>query len=124
MPLPLSLTRFMEFKYINLLTFKTKWKNLKFDCIKLAPRKLNTKIFKDLSDLNRFFNGSIIDATSRKSPKQKAKYAGCFKLSDNYEYYLKLNVGAKGCKFSIATENPNKTNAENSLQQLAFLLTA
>ena len=123
MPLPFSLVKFMEFKYISFSSFKERWRALKSECVKINHRKANPKLFNDIGDLNRFFSGLIIDLRSANPRTQKAKYGGVFTLPDNYEYFVKINKGAKGCKISVATDNPNKMHAENSVQQFAFLFT-
>ena len=113
----------MEFKYVSTGTFREHWRSLKTDCLKIKRAKHNTKLFRDLDDLNRYFGGMLVDLRSAAPRTQKLKYAGLFHLPDGFEYFIKFGVGQRRCKLSIATKNTSKDTAEKVLQQLAFLLT-
>ena len=123
LPLPITINKFMEFKHSDKNTFKNKWKENKYQIVKIKGRQVNSTFFKSDADLNKYFNNSTIDVSSTQPGKSKKKIGCIFELPDQKEYLLKISTKGTQCKIQITTPNGSPMYCEYILQILSFLLT-
>ena len=123
-PLPITINKFMDFKHFDRNNFKNKWKEIKFQIIKIKGRQLNSTFIKSDSDLNKYFNNSATDISSIKPGKSKKKLGCIFELPDQKEYLLKITTKDIQCKIQITTIHGSSMYCEYILQIFSFLLTS
>mmetsp|Transcript_33291 Transcript_33291/g.30235 ORF Transcript_33291/g.30235 Transcript_33291/m.30235 type:complete len:167 (+) Transcript_33291:4832-5332(+) len=112
-PLPFTLNKYMVWRSYDITGYKQNWKRAKPNMVKIGYRNINAKFIKSPSDLNRFFDSSLVDVTPTLNPKRKTKYGSSFLLPDGQEYFIRLHLDSQRIKIMAApTGNANKSRAE------------
>ena len=91
-PLPFTLNKYMLWRRYDRVGHKQNWKRVKPNMLKMNYRNINAKFIKSPSEINRFFDGSLVDVTPTLNPKKKTKYGGSFILPDGNEYLLRIHL--------------------------------
>lgn len=113
----------MAFKFVDGNSFKQRWKSAKASALKIGYRNFNAKFIKNPADINRFFDGCLVDITPADNPKGKTKLGTVYILPDGQTHVVKFSLDRSRMKIYVGTDNYNKQYAEWAAQHFAFLLT-
>ena len=122
--LPITINKFMEFRQdIVRHSFKEAWKQMKSGASTIGYGRINAKFLINHTDLNKYFENSLLDLTPQVNPKNKKKYGGVFRLPDNREYYLRVSMDNSRIKFMVGSTHMQGGIEERIAQYLTFLFT-
>lgn len=122
--LPITLNKFMEVRHdVVKNTFKESWKQVKFGASTIGYGRVNAKFLINHTELNKYFENSLIDLTPPINPKNKKKYGGVFRLPDNREYYVRIAMDNSRIKFMVGSAHMQGGFEERIAQYLTFLFT-
>jgi len=123
--LPNVITKFMEFKYVSVEDFRTKWKLKSSSLFRTDEIQLDPTIIKTPYDFKKYFGYLIdlkpMDEYEYVQGRKSIKLAGVFELDyPNLEYFLKISIlPNNNCVFQVA--GGNREMSQFILQTLIFL---
>lgn len=110
--------------YVSSSEYKKQWKTNKQTALKSKYKHINAKFIRDPTEINKYFNNSLVDVTPMQNPKRKRKYGGVFVLPDKIEYYIRIAMDASRVKFAVSSgPHSQQQYCEWAVQYLIFLLT-